>query len=191
MKLNRVPLLAILLIGIVFISGCIESTPLAAPTSSSPAPRAGAPTENKDITTVITPARDLTGEWEGLSGSATWRDNVVNWACSYEGYFHLSLKQNGNNLAGTFTSTITKVIPNTWNTGKVPCSPKGTQPSAPLTGTVSSSSFKFIVANVIDFAGTFTSDLMQGTFESCSNQICADGTGATGSIGEFTATRQR
>lgn len=138
MKLNPVPLLAILLIGIGVISGCIEATPLTAPTSPSPVPQAGAPTENKDITTAITPARDLTGEWESLSSSATWRDNVVNWACSYEGYFYLSLKQNGNNLAGTFTS-----------------------------------------------------DLMQGTFESCPDQICADGTGATGSIGEFKVTRQR
>ena len=183
-------LILLVIVGIILVSGCTGTSPQAAPTGPT-APQGDAPTENKGITTVITPARDLTGEWEGLSGSAKWRDNVVNWACSYEGYFHLSLKQNGNNLVGTFTSTITKVIPNTWNTGEVPCGPKGTQPSAPLTGMVSSSSFKFTAANIIDFVGTFTSDLMQSTFESCPNQICAGGTRATGSIGEFKATRQK
>jgi len=31
---------------------------------------------------------------------------------------------------------------------------------------------------------------MQGTFESCSNQICSDGTRAVGAIGEFKVMRQ-
>ena len=186
------PLSTILLIAVIFISGCIGATPPTTPTGPSPAPQAGAPaTEKESLTTVITPARDLTGEWEGSLGSAKWRDNVVNWACSYEGYIHLSLRQDGNALTGTFQATIAQVILNSWNTGKVPCSLKGVQPSAPLTGTVSSSGFTFIVANIIDFDGTFTTDLMQGTFESCPDQLCPDSTRSTGTIGDFKATRQR
>ena len=185
---NRFLILALVIVGIIFISGCVEPTGPGAPTTAPGA--AGAPNETqKKLTTAITPARDMTGEWEGLPGSAKWRDNVLNWACSYEGYIHLSLNQNGNNLVGTFQATITKVIPNTWNTGKVPCSQTGKQTKSSLTGTVSSSSFNFNVASIA-FTGTFTTDVMQGTFESCPNQICSDGTHATGTNGDFKATRQ-
>lgn len=163
---------------VLFVNGCVSDS-------------ANSQTGEKELTTTITPARDLTGEWEGLPGSAKWHDNVANWACSYEGYIHLSLRQNGNALAGTFQATITKVIPNSWNTGKVPCSSLGAQSPAPLTGTVSSSSFKFKMYTIVDSTGSFTTDTLQGTFESCPNQICADGSRATGSIGEFKLSMQR
>ena len=225
MKLNYIPLLAILLIGAVFISGCVSQesstktitttqpseTPETTPQQSQPqtptsqessakAPATTQPSGTPKITpqetqtqtpTVISPARDLTGEWEGLPGSVKWHDNVINWACSYEGYLHLSLKQDGNALGGTFTATITKVMPNTWNTGKVPCSTPGRQPSALLKGTVSSSEYKFTVADVIDFKGMYTSDTIRGSFESCLDQKCRDGTSATGTTGDFKALRQR
>lgn len=177
MKFNHTQLLVVLLIAVVLVSGCKGATSTATPEAK------------KSPTTVITPARDLTGEWEGLSGSAKWRNNVVNWACSYEGFFHLTLNHNGNALTGTFTSTITKVIPAEWNNGKVPCSLPGKQPSSSLTGTVSSAGFKFTVIN-IDFVGTYTTKFIQGTFESCPDQICSDETRGTGSIGEFKLARQ-
>ena len=191
MKLNYYSLWAILLVGVVFISGCVSQSSIKSPNTNQASEAAKTTPQQTQISTVISPARDLTGEWEGLPGSAKWHDNVLNWACSYEGYLHLSLKQNGNALIGTFRATITKVIPNTWNTGKVPCSKPGAQPSAQLTGTVSSSEYKFTVANLIDFTGIYTSNTIDGSFESCPNQRCLDGTSATGTIGDFKAARQR
>lgn len=175
MKQKKLVILTLLIISIMLVNGCVAPNP---PTA-----------QQKELTTTISAAGDLTGEWEGLPGSAKWHDNVENWACSYEGYVHLSLNQNENNLAGTFTLTITKVIPNAWNTGKVSCSPIGKQPSALLTGTVSSSGYKFTVANVVDFVGSYTTNTIRGTFESCPNQKCADGGFATGTIGDFKAVR--
>ena len=192
MKLNCILLLATFLITVIFISGCIVPKGIGKQTTASNdagTPSTVTPETNKKINTVINPARDLTGEWEGLSGSAKWRNNVANWACSYEGFFHLTLNQNENALTGTFTSTITKVIPAEWNNGKVPCSLPGKQLSSPLTGIVSSAGFKFTVVN-IDFVGTYTTDTVKGTFESCPDQICSDGTRGTGSIGEFKLARQ-
>ena len=179
MRLNYIFSLAVLLT-MILISGCVN------PGSSGTLPDG----VSKSITTKISPAGDLSGDWQGLPGSAKWHDNVANWACSYEGYFHLSLKQNGNALTGILTTTITKVMPNSWNTDKVPCSTPGEQSPAQLTGTISSSSYKFVMANLIDFSGAYTSETIQGSFESCPNQKCLDGMTATGTIGDFKASRQ-
>lgn len=161
------------------------------PSPAAPSPALGA---------VLPPARDLTGKWRDIPGSATWRDNVVNWACSYEGYLELSLNQREGELTGTFAFTITRVTPNTWNTNKVPCATPGTYPPSLLKGVVSTSRFQFSGSN-IDFNGGFeaqtgqpgglTSDLLQGAFQSCPDQMCSDGTRVTGSIGKFQLLRVR
>ena len=162
-------LISLLLLSAILISGCIQ------PQQNG---TAGATEPGKELTTTISPARDLTGIWEG---PAQWRNNVGNPACSYEGRLRLNFQQNGNNLAGTMQATITK---NNQLIADVPCSQPGTFPPAAGVGTVSSSSFKFI-----EYSGTFTSDLMQGTFESCPNQVCNDGSGAVGAIGSFSLMR--
>lgn len=135
------------------------------------------------LTTTLSPARDLTGEWEG---GAVWTNNVINPACSYEGTFYLSINQDGNNIDGTFISTIIKT---NQLIEDVPCSLPGTRSSFPLEGTLSSSTFEFTVTNII-FLGTFTSDLMKGTLESCPDQICLDGTRAVGFKGDFNLLRK-
>ena len=190
MNIIRFRLLAVLLISIIIISGCTTFLPESGPVTGGEEGAAETPSEERELTTAITPARDLTGDWEGLSGSAKWRNNVGNPACSYEGFFGFSFEQDGNTLTGTFTSIITNIIPAEWNQGEVPCGATGAQPSFPLTGTVSSSRAEFTVADIIKFSSSFTTDLMQGTFESCSNQICSDGTRAVGAIGEFKVMRQ-
>ncbi|MEK6825942.1 MAG: hypothetical protein AABY00_04100 [Nanoarchaeota archaeon] len=139
--------------------------------------------QEKKLDTTLSPARDLTGVWQG---PARWTNNVNNPACRYEGTFTVKFNQQGNALAGDYTSDITK---SEQLLSSVPCSPRGRQGTVPLSGTISASSFKFTVAT-IDFSGTFTSDLMQGTLVSCPNQECADGTRAVGFTGDFSLTRK-
>jgi hypothetical protein len=132
---------------------------------------------------VLTPARDLTGNWQGM---ARWRDNVGNPACTYDGTITFNLQQDGNALAGLWQVEITQVrqlLPG------VPCAPGGIQPPAALAGTVSSSTFRFSSGEPeIVFTGGYTSDLLNGEFESCPGQ-CPGGT--VGSIGTFSATREQ
>ncbi len=139
--------------------------------------------ENKALDKVISPARDLTGVWEG---TATWKNNVRNPACSYEATINFNFAQKNNQLDGTWYTTITKV---NQLLQSVPCGSTGRNPEATLQGTVSSSTAKFS-SGPIDFSATFTTDLMEGTFESCPDQICSDGTRAVGAIGKFSAIRK-
>lgn len=139
--------------------------------------------ENKALDSAISPARDLTGVWEG---KATWRNNVLNPACSYEGIISFNFAQSNNRLQGSWYTTITKV---NQILQSVPCGSAGRNPEAVLEGTISSSTAKFY-SGPIDFSATFTTDLMEGTFESCRDQICSDGTRAVGAIGKFSAIRK-
>ncbi|MBI2650669.1 hypothetical protein HYX04_05165 [Candidatus Woesearchaeota archaeon] len=139
--------------------------------------------ENKVLDTAISPARDLTGVWEG---TATWKNNVLNPACSYEGAINFNFAQKNNELEGTWHTTITKI---NHILKDIPCGSEGRNPEAILKGTISSSTAKFS-SGPIDFSATFTTDLMEGAFESCPDQICSDGTRAVGAIGKFSATRK-
>ncbi len=172
MKPDYICLAAILSV-LILISGCAPNVQ----------DTQGEAKEKKGLSTAITPARDLTGTWQGR---ATWHDNVANPACSYEGMFSLALTQNNNQLEGTFQTTITKAD-NLLQS--VPCSQLGAYPESALAGTASSATAQFSVGT-IDFSATFTTDLMEGTFESCPDQICSDGSRAVGSTGEFSLTRQ-
>ena len=140
--------------------------------------------EKSELSTQINPSRDLTGEWEG---NARWQNNVINPACAYEGIIIFNLITNENKLIGNWQTIINKANPLLKD---VPCSQPGVYPLTDLIGTISSSEVKFSSGNV-NFKGTFTSDLFKGTFESCPNQICSDGSRAVGFIGEFTAIRKR
>lgn len=139
--------------------------------------------ENKALDSAISPARDLTGVWEG---KATWRNNVLNPACSYEGIISFNFAQSNNRLQGSWYTTIIKV---NQILQSVPCGSTGRNPEATLQGTVSSSTAKFS-SGPIDFSFTLTTDLIEGVFESCPDQICSDGTRAVGAVGKFSAIRK-
>ena len=162
---------AIILAAIIFIAGCTSAN------------QGTSGETKKDLTSSITPARDLSGVWEG---SGTWHDNVANPACSYEGVIRFNFVQTGNQLAGTFQTTITKADQLLQS---VPCSTTGQNQPVQLAGAVSSTRAQF-TAWVIDFDATFTTDLMDGTFESCPGQVCSDGSRATGSVGRFSVLRK-
>ncbi len=169
-----IPILLVLIVG---ISGCIQAQP---PEGAETGGGAQQPAD-KELTTTISPARDLTGRWEG---NIKWRDNVGNPACSYKGTIVLNFQQTGNNLAGTWQATITDFTQYL----SVPCNPTGPTPVNNLQGTVSSSTFEFTTGlPEITFDGSFTSDLMRANFESCPGQ-CPGGT--VGVIGDFSATRR-
>lgn len=140
--------------------------------------------ENKVLDAVISPARGLTGIWEG---TAMWRNNVGNPACSYKGTITFNFAQKNNDLEGRWYTTITEA---NQLLKSVPCSAAGRNPEATLKGTISSSTAKFS-SGPIDFSVTLTTDLMEGTFESCPDQICSDGTRAVGAIGKFSAIRKK
>ena len=142
-------------------------------------------TARPELTTKITPAKDVTGRW---SGNAFFKDNVANPQCSYEGVFNLDLQQNGNNLVGTYQMTIKKST-QLLDTG-LPCVQPGQFPMAQITGSVSTSRIEF-TDNFADFTGSFTSDLMSLDFESCPNQECADGSAGVGTKGNAKLTRQQ
>lgn len=140
--------------------------------------------EKEDLSSQLNPARDLSGIWEG---NAKWQNNVVNPACSYEGTIRFDLRLNGNQITGNWQTTITK---SNQLLKTVPCSLPGENLPADLIGGVSSSKAKFS-SGAIDFKGMLTSDLFKGTFESCPDQICSDGSRAVGFIGEYTTIRKR
>lgn len=125
--------------------------------------------EGKKLTTTITAARDLTGTW---TGTAEWSDNVGNPACSYFGDITFNFQQNDNTLAGTWQANINDVVQHL----DVPCAAQGPTPVNNLQGTVSSSSVYFTSGDPeLVFDGTFTTDLLDGSFESCPGQ-CPGGT---------------
>ena len=142
------------------------------------------PVQQPKLTTKISPAADLTGIW---SGTALFKDNVGNPQCSYEGNFNLNIRQNGNNIQGTYQMTITKA--NKLLNSGFSCVSLGQFPATVITGTLSSSRIEF-TDNFATFTGSFTSDLMNLDFESCPNQECADGTAGVGTKGNAKLIRQ-
>ena len=140
--------------------------------------------DKQELYSQLSPARDLTGIWEG---SAQWQNNVKNPACSYEGIIRFDLEVDEGQLTGNWQTTITK---SNQLLETVPCSLPGENPPAQLSGGISSSEVKFS-SGTIDFEAMFTLDLFKGTFESCPDQICSDGSRAVGFKGKFTTIRKR
>ena len=119
----------------------------------------GESSENSKSLTVISPARDLTGEWEGtFRWKSEWSQD-----CSYEMVYLLSLTQNGNSLSGALGPSGT-----TTTSGKVNGGPECLTPFQVaiidpfIDGTVSATTFEITAYDTV-LSGTFTSDLMQGT----------------------------
>lgn len=134
------------------------------------------PIPNNGMTTVITPARDLSGNW---SGSFSMQDTSSD-GCSFSGSWQATLAQNDNDLSGSF-SIIGASSPNYPANDYCTLDP-GTFPFEG--GTVSSSSFQFDTSGLGEFhvKGYFTSDLIHGNFNECYDGSCATGT-FTGSRG--------
>jgi hypothetical protein len=127
------------------------------------------PIANNGMTTTITPARDLSGTW---SGTFTMKDTTSD-GCFFSGTWEATLTQNGNDLSGSL-SIIQASSPD------YPANDYCTL--APGTfgfqgGTVSSSSFQFDSSDSGGFhtTGYFTTDLIRGNFNECSDGSCASG----------------
>lgn len=118
----------------------------------------------------ITPARDLTGNWEG---SLTFTNNCPNPACLYKGRMNppsvtMELKQNGNNVIGNVTVNFGSFEIEGQNcaTFQVLVNQGIQSISVVNNGVISSSKFTFT-----DVGGNFwelglTTDLLQGTISS-------------------------
>ena len=144
----------------------------------------------KKLTTTISPARNLSGKWLGVAPQgATYRDYVANYACSYEADFTLNIKQKNQSIDG---SAIFRVRKSTQRLQRVPCLPTNYSFELPVDGTVSGTNITFSNVGIPNlyspttFVGTFTSDIMSGTFERRpSNQDLA------GLKGEWQVTKSR
>jgi len=136
-----------LIVPILILSGCTGQYD----TSTS---------KDKKLTTTITPARDLTGTWEGI---ARWSDTYSP-ECRYEMEYKLTLTQKENTLDGTFgpseaATTSGKVIEGSEETCLTPFQAAIIDPF--IHGTVSGAEFT-IDAQSATLTGTFTTDLIQG-----------------------------
>lgn len=154
---------------------------------------------SKQLTTKLSPARNLVGKWVG-SGSqgAFYQDNVANPACSYEADIVLEINdQTGNDITGFISLRVRK---NSRILAKIPCIPEGVMAvnQAPIKGTISSTyvSFEnpgllgsFSPLSFTTAKGTFTNDLMSGTFERTPNS--SGGGDLTGMIGKWSVSRSR
>lgn len=169
------------LFAILLIAGCTGKGDSTGPAEGE---QQGA-AQKGQLASTISPARDLTGTW---AGSAIYQDNAVNPNCKYEGGFVFNFQQQGNNIQGTYSLTITKSN-QLLDTG-LPCSPPGQYPAAAIIGTVSSSRIDFTDTSNDIFSGTFTTDLMTLNFESCPNNKCTDGSYGVGVKGTAKLTRQ-
>lgn len=124
------------------------------------------PIQNNAMTTVITPAGDLSGTW---SGSFSMTDYTSD-GCSFSGTWQATATQDGNDLSGTFilVSASSPQYPDNDYCTLIP------NDSFEFQGTVSSSSFN-ISGSDFSAKGSFTTDLIRGTFDECSDGSCAKG----------------
>lgn len=135
--------------------------------------------------TSVSPTSGLTGKW---SGTAKWKDNVPNPACSYNANVELNLRQNGSNLNGTWKFTS---VNSTRLLKSVPCLPwEGTVLT--IKGTVSGNLVNFSAGAgdpaEIKFRAQNISGLLQGDFESCPGQCLG---GRIGIKGTFSGQKNR
>ncbi len=143
--------------------------PQQAPVPAGPAPpqQPAVPPARQQLTTTITPARDLTGQWQG---SFTFTNNCPNPACRYKGRLvppsvALNLVQNGDQVAGAITVDFNQFEID--ELVGMPCptfrEAGGVQQTQIFGGTVSSSRFTFqdVGGNTWDLM--LTTDLLKGT----------------------------
>ncbi|MBW3014746.1 hypothetical protein KY335_05930, partial [Candidatus Woesearchaeota archaeon] len=124
-------------------------------------------------TTTITPARDLTGTWEG---SVEFTNNCPNPACRYIGRMVppsliMNLQQTGNTVAGNViidfaNFEIEELVPGmNCGTFQQMVDNRVRIPSVIAGGTVSSSKFTFTDVGGNFWELMFTTDLLQGTIK--------------------------
>lgn len=160
-------------------------------------PEASAPP--KELTTKLSPARDLKGRWAGTGPhGAFYRDNVANPACSYEADMALEItEQKNNTISGLLSLTIRRATPLLKN---IPCIPEGMVAlnKLPVIGMISSTFVTFshpglpgvfspITFSTNNHKGQFTEQIMSGSFER-SPLLGGD---LTGMVGEWIVTRAR
>lgn len=116
----------------------------------------------------ISPARNLSGTWAGVAPQgAIYRDNVANPACEYEANLTFSLTHTGNNINGTVKFAMRKAKN---FISSVPCLPLS-EFTLPIAGAVAGATITFSHPGILgsfsptNFTGTFTTDIMSGTFE--------------------------
>lgn len=157
----------------------------------------------------VSPATGFSGTWEGTAIHIV--HGPVDPSCRLEYNEHLNLIQNGNELRGTVTVTVTKVIScgNLYET-----SPIGMTDTSPITGTVTGASAQFShvsfdpntgYGGAMDYTATVTGNTLSVKFVGCHSpdpRCTGDlikhsdlDPGAYETIlwpsGEFTATRTR
>ena len=130
--------------------------------------------ERQQLTTTITPARDLTGNWEG---SIIFTNNCPNPACRYQGRMMppsltMNLVQNGNQVAGTVTVNFANFEIEELISGQS-CGTfeelirQGTVSQSQINdGVISSSRFTFTDVGDNNWDLSLTTDLLQGTITS-------------------------
>ena len=158
----------------------------------------GAKTGLSKLTLKLSPARNLAGKWVGGGpNGAFYQDNVANPACSYEADIVLDItNQTGNDIAGFISFRVrksSKILKG------IPCIPEGSTAlnQAPIKGTLSSTYISFENPGLrgtfspiafITAKGTFTTDLMSGTFERAPYPSGGD---LTGIIGKWSVMHNR
>ncbi len=118
--------------------------------------RRPAPPPTPRLETTITPARDLTGAWRGGINMIDFSDDPL---CQWAGSITLNLAQNGNDIAGNanviFDAPV--ALKPTARCGLAPIQINNVR------GSVSASSIRLEGGGAV-FTGSFTTDLMSGTF---------------------------
>ena len=112
--------------------------------------------QRPEIDSTLSPARDVSGAWSTLEVAFT--DRILD--CSYRGDMTLNLQQNGNNVVGGYTVTVTEAEGNN-------CVRIGSQFQYAVAGTVSSSAIDMKIAGTDDLKGSFTTDTMTLRQEKC------------------------
>lgn len=118
---------------------------------------------------TISSARDLTGNW---GGSFTLINTAFGTA-TFHSTFSMTLTQSGNSITGTVTYDPANSVEKIDNGN-----PKGyfSGRTFDIRGTVSSSSFTASSTDgSITTSGSFTTDLIRGTFTECSEGSCSSG----------------
>ncbi len=132
------------------------------------------PDEPQQLTTTITPARDLTGNWEG---SIIFTNNCPNPACRYKGRMippslTMNLVQNGNQVAGVVTVNFANfeieelVSGQDCGTFEELVRQGAVSPSQINKGVISSSRFTFTDVGDNNWDLSLTTDLLRGTITS-------------------------
>jgi len=137
-------------------AGAVVKPP--APPVPPPAPTTPTPT----ITATITPWT-LAAKWSG--GFTETSGSGGKSFCETSGDLRLELTKTGNSIGGTLiwaSRTSKKINP---NDSAYDCAPEPFDHRQPLQGTVSSTSITFESGDAV-FTGSYTSDLMRGTYSS-------------------------